>query len=244
MKIERTIVRIDAEKCNGCGVCADACAEGAIRMVEGKARLVSEAYCDGLGACLGPCPVGAITLETRLADPFDAEAAESHAARPETECEEPLACGCPGSMSRDLRPSQDSCCCSGEDEAASAPAVSRLTNWPVQLALVPPAAPYLHGADLLLAADCAPVALPDFHERFLKNAPLIIACPKLDDNEPQMEKLAAILRIARPASLTVLRMEVPCCGGLVGVAEEAMRRAGTEVPLRVCVAKIGGGVQS
>ena len=237
-KIERPVIRIDATKCNGCGVCVDSCAEGAIQLVDGKARLVSEQYCDGLGACLKPCPTGAITLEARLADAFDAEAAEKHAA----EMQSPLACGCPGSMSRELRPSQDSCRCGDEDEKAPAPAVSRLRNWPVQLALVPPSAPYLHGADLLLAADCVPAATPDFHTRFLGSDPLIIACPKLDDNEAQVDKLAAILRAARPASLTVLRMEVPCCGGLVRVAEETIREADTHTPLRIRIVKIDGQV--
>ena len=257
-KIERTIVRIDADKCNGCGVCVDSCAEGAIRLVDGKARLVSDQYCDGLGACLGPCPAGAITLETRLADAFDAQAAEERVAAmkcPENktagdDCTgssdghaKPLACGCPGGLSRELRPSQDSCCGGGESEEGAAPAVSRLKNWPIQLALIPPSAPYLRGVDLLLAADCVPAAMPDFHARFLKNSPLIIACPKLDDNEAQVDKLAAILRTARPASLTVLRMDVPCCGGLVRVAEEATRRADSHTALQVKTVGIDGRIQ-
>jgi len=257
-KIERTIVRIDANKCNGCGVCVDSCAEGAIQMLDGKARLVSDHYCDGLGACLGPCPTGAITLEKRLADAFDAHAAEEHVAAmkgPENETTsddctgssdrhgEPLACGCPGSMSRELRPSQDSCCCDDESEGMAAPAVSRLKNWPVQLALIPPSAPYLRGADLLLAADCVPAAMSNFHARFLKNSPLIIACPKLDDNEAQVNKLAAILLAANPASLTVLRMEVPCCGGLVRVAEEVIRRTDSHMPFQVKTIGIDGRIR-
>ncbi len=259
--IERKIVHIDADKCNGCGVCVNSCAEGAIQMIDGKAKLVSDSYCDGLGACLGPCPTGAITIVTRPADEFDAEAAEKHVERlkhaqkgkpaggcPGTAAKtlkpqpEPLACGCPGTMSRTLKAASPCSCCD-EEEGTSAPAASQLMNWPVQLALVPPTAPYLRGADLLLAADCAAVALPDFHARFLRNRPVIIACPKLDANDPQIAKLAAIIQAARPASITVLRMEVPCCGGLVRVAEEAIKRSGIEVALKTVVAGTDGSAE-
>jgi ferredoxin len=246
-KIKRVIVRIDATRCDGCGICVESCAEGAIRMVDGKAQLVSDHYCDGLGDCLQTCSAGAITLETRLADAFDAKAAEEHVAAMKSQTDEkPLPCGCPGSMSRELQPSQ-SPCCGGEDEdecgCETASAVSRLKNWPVQLALVPPSAPYLREANLLLVADCVPVAMPDFHDRFLKTGPVIIACPKLDANEPQVDKLATILRTACPTSLTVLRMEVPCCKGLVRVAEEALRKADSHTPLQEHVIKIDGQVE-
>lgn len=265
---ERQIVHIDEEKCNGCGICISSCAEGAIQMIDGKAKLVSDSYCDGLGACLAPCPTGAISIISRPAEAFDAEAAERHvekmkaaSARPAGGCpgsaaktlrpqakptspEQTLACGCPGGMSRSLKEKHgggDACACSGE--AASAPAAaSQLMNWPVQLKLVPPSAPYLKGADLLLAADCTPVAVPDFHSRFLKNRPVVIACPKLEDNEPQAAKLADILRTARPSSLTVLRMEVPCCGGLVRVAEEAIQRSGLDIRLDTVIISVDGTV--
>ena len=145
-------------------------------------------------------------------------------------------------MSKKSEKSEKSCgCgCGCEDEAAGEPAESELMNWPVQLKLVPPAAPYLKGADILLAADCAAVAVPDFHARYLKNRPVIISCPKLEDNEPQIAKLAEIVRTARPASLTVVRMEVPCCGGLVRVAQEAVRQAGLDVPVKTVIVGVDG----
>lgn len=266
---ERKIVQIDAEKCNGCGICVNSCAEGAIQMVDGKAKLVSDNYCDGLGACLGPCPTGAISIITRKADAFDAEAAEKHVERlrggmqkepagaalrnaldeeSATPTPPTLGCGCPGSMSRSLKqpaPMAEACgCgCGCADEDEGGPAQSELMNWPVQLKLVPAGAPYLKNADILLAADCAAVAAPDFHRRFLHGRPVIIACPKLEENEPQVRKLAEIIQAAHPASITVLRMEVPCCGGLVRIAEEAIRRAGGNVPLHKVVLGIDGGVQ-
>lgn len=261
--VERKIVEIDADKCNGCGVCADACHEGAIQMVDGKARLVSDHYCDGLGDCLGPCPTGAITLVTRPAEAYDEAAVARRmaekkgggcpgaAAKTLKPTPEPLPCGCPGTLSRTLKkPSADACACgdnAGEGcrGGGDAPAAvrSELVNWPVQLKLVPPGAPYLKGADLLLAADCVGFAAPGFHARYLRDKPLIIACPKLEENEPQIVKLAAILEAARPASLTVLRMEVPCCGGLVRVADEAIRRAGVELSVNTRVVGVDGAEQ-
>lgn len=245
--IERKIVHIDEEKCNGCGICVDSCHEGAIQMVNGKARLVSDSYCDGLGDCLGPCPTGAISIVTRKADEFDPAAVEQHLAKlSEKEQAGPLPCGCPGSMARTLSPSpcsalkEEDCGCSGGDGGNARPAKSELVNWPVQLKLVPPTADYLKGADLLLAADCTAFAVPDFHARYLKNKPVLIACPKLEDNEPQVAKLAQVIQAAKPASITVLRMEVPCCGGLVRVAEEAVRLSGAAVPVRTVIVGIDG----
>lgn len=241
--MERKIVQIDPEKCNGCGICVDACHEGAIQMVDGKAKLVSDIYCDGLGDCLGPCPTGAISIITRKAEAFDAEAVEERMQEKKQAEAAPLPCGCPGSMSRSLKaaaPEVCSCGCDCESGKDAAPAESELMNWPLQLKLVPPAAPYLKGADVLLAADCTAVAVPNFHQRYLKNRPVIIACPKLEENEPQVRKLADILATAKPASLTVLRMEVPCCGGLVRVAEEAVRLAGTGTPVRTVVVGTDG----
>lgn len=274
---ERKIVQIDADKCNGCGLCVHACHEGAIQMVNGKAKLVSDIYCDGLGDCLGPCPTGAISIITRPAEAYDEAAVAERMAAMKTSnsgcpgsaaqtlkpgpvgmgftggCpgsaarmlkpkfapkSEPLDCGCPGSMSRSLKEPE---ICSCSDQSVSQPAVeSELMNWPVQLRLVPPAAPYLRGADILLAADCSAFAVPDFHARYLKNKPVIIACPKLEDNEPQIAKMAEVLRVAQPASLTVLRMEVPCCGGLVRIAEEAVVRSGVDVQVKTVVVGIDG----
>lgn len=235
---ERKIVQIDQDKCNGCGICVDACHEGAIQMVDGKAKLVSDIYCDGLGDCLGPCPTSAISIITRSAEAFDAEAVEKRMEEKKQAKAGPLPCGCPGSMSRSLKAAKpEACSCHAE---AGAPTESELMNWPLQLKLVPPSAPYLQGADILLAADCAAVAVPDFHQRYLKNRPVIIACPKLEENDPQIRKLADIVVTAKPASLTVLRMEVPCCGGLVRVAEEAVKLAGTGTPVRTVVVGTDG----
>ncbi len=269
--VERKIIEIDEDKCNGCGLCVDACHEGAIQMVNGKAKLVSDSYCDGLGDCLGPCPTGALSIVTRAAEAYDEEAVATRmrergkplaggcpgsmarelrkpAAAVAAGAEpEPLACGCPGSMSKSLKATpSESCCCgdAGCDGGETPAAVSELMNWPVQLKLVPPSAPYLKGADILVAADCAPVAVPDFHSRYLRGKPVIIACPKLEDNAPQVEKLAEIVRVALPASLTVLRMEVPCCGGLVRVAEEAVRRSCLDIPVHVAVVKLDGSSQA
>lgn len=259
--LERKIVQIDEEKCNGCGVCVHACHEGAIQMVDGKAKLVSDIYCDGLGDCLGPCPTGAISIVTRPAEGYDEQAVAKRMEEMKKQSA-PLPCGCPGSASRELKkpaakaapasgcpgsmmrslktpePCGGGCAC---EEDKGGPAVeSELMNWPVQLRLVPPAAPYLKGADILLAADCAPVAVPDFHSRYLKNRPVIIACPKLEDNEPQAAKLAEIVRAAKPASITVVRMEVPCCGGLVRVAEEAVRQSGLDIPVKTIIVGVDG----
>ncbi|MCD8351523.1 MAG: 4Fe-4S binding protein [Planctomycetaceae bacterium] len=248
--MERKIVAIDEEKCNGCGICVDACHEGAIQMVNGKARLVSDIYCDGLGDCLGPCPTGAISIITRDAEAYDESAVEQRMQAKKTTAPAPAAgplpCGCPGTMSQSLKPAvapaathELTCSCDGGDCGGSSTA-SELMNWPVQLRLVPPGAPYLQGADILLAADCTALAVPDFHARYLRNRPVVIACPKLEDNDPQIAKLADIVRTARPASITVLRMEVPCCGGLVRVAEEAVKVAGTGTPVRTVVVGVDG----
>ena len=248
----RKIIEIDADKCNGCGICVDSCHEGAIQMVNGKARLIADSYCDGLGDCLAPCPTGAIRIVTREADAYDESAVKARLeatqrdkvapARAAHAAPSSLPCGCPGQASRALKQkkAETGCCPSGHRDGEAPQVESELMNWPVQLRLVPPGAPYLKNADLLLAADCVPVAVPDFHARYLKNKPVIIACPKLEDNEPQIEKLADILRTAQPASLTVLRMEVPCCGGLVRVAEEAIRRAGLNTPMHVEIISVEG----
>ena len=209
----RKIVRIDADKCDGCGLCATACHEGAIAIVDGKAKLVSEIYCDGLGDCLGECPRGAITIEEREAPAFDAQAVEDHlrgaGRRQDARESVSRAGGCPGSAVRDLgEPSP----VAGSPPAGGVP--SQLGHWPIQITLVPPEAPFLRGADILIAADCVPFAFADFHSRYLKGRALLVGCPKLDDLEFYRAKLTAIFAAARPRSLTVVRMEVPCCGGL------------------------------
>lgn len=239
----RRIIRIDEERCNGCGRCVEACVEGAIRLVDGKARLVSESYCDGLGACIGECPQGAITVEEREAPPFDERAALAAKAARTAEPSPPpsLPCGCPGSASRTLRAASPGSC---RADAPSGRAVSELVNWPVQLRLVPVSAPYLEGADLLLAADCVPFACADFHALFLRGRPVLVGCPKLDDARYYVGKLAEILAQARPRSLTVVRMEVPCCGGLVRIAREAVAASGAGLGVAEVVVGVDGSVQA
>jgi len=235
----RKVIRIDEAKCDGCGACVTGCAGGAIALVEGKARLVSEVSCDGLGACLGECPRGAIRLEEREAAPFDPVGAAGRLTHPGGTPTLPSrgAC-CPGSLPRLLtdRPAPPA----GPGEAGGAPHRSELTSWPVQLALLSPLAPELNGAELLLAADCVPCAHPDFHRSFLRGRRLLIACPKLDETGPHLEKLTQILRTAEPRSLTVLRMEVPCCGGLTRLAVRARELAGSRVPIREAIVGIRG----
>ncbi|MBN1424091.1 4Fe-4S binding protein [Candidatus Fermentibacteria bacterium] len=234
----RQIIRIDEEKCDGCGLCATACAEGAIAIIDGKARLISETYCDGLGACLGECPQGAISMEEREAAPFDEEAAIQ--AKGATEVTgEPLACGCPGSQVQTMGP----CGCPNEPGDRPEDRPSRLGNWPVQLRLVPVSAPYLRGADLVIAADCVPCAHPDFHERFLPGKVLVVGCPKLDDAAYYQDKLADMFRHNGVRSIEVVYMEVPCCGGLVRLVLGAMADAGIDIPLRLTRIGIGGVVQ-
>jgi ferredoxin len=221
MKIKRNIIEINEEKCDGCGLCVTACAEGALRIIDGKAKLISETYCDGLGACLGECPQGAIGMVEREADVFDEEATANHLRHRE----EPP-CACPGSMIRELRPPV-----SREGEAAGEKhQPSLLKNWPVQLMLLPVNAPYLAGADLVIAADCVPCAFGDFQRRFVKDHILIIACPKLDNAAFYVNKLTDMFGKNDIRSLEVAFMEVPCCGGLVRIVQTAMEQAGKKIP--------------
>lgn len=214
--MKRNIISIDPNLCNGCGLCVAACHEGALKMVNGKATLISESYCDGLGACLPDCPTGAITIEEREAAPFDQAAVAANTA--------PAPCGggCPGTMSRALRPATAS-------TGTAAPAA--LANWPVQLRLAPVNAPYFNNADLLVAADCTAFASADLHRSFMPGRVTLIGCPKLDPAEGA-EKLAAIIRANTIRSVTVLRMEVPCCAGIAQAARAAIAASGKDIPLR------------
>jgi ferredoxin len=230
MKTRRTIIRIDEDKCTGCGQCILACQEGALALVDGKARLVGEVYCDGLGACLGECPEGALTVEEREADDFSERAVEERLKELEGEKpapEPPLACGCPGHTAMTFaRPARGEA--KGGVEAESA-----LSHWPIKLKLLRPDAPFLNGADLILLADCAAAAYPNLHQKLIPGRAIAMACPKFDDLDEHIEKLAAILKTARPKSLAVAIMEVPCCGGLVYAAEKAIEKANSPVKLNL-----------
>jgi NAD-dependent dihydropyrimidine dehydrogenase PreA subunit len=237
----RNIVNIDEDKCNGCGLCVTACAEGAIQLVGGKARLVSEIYCDGLGACLGHCPQGAITIEQRESAEFDEHAVKEHLARQQKPAAPAAAEGfvCPGMRQQSLRKPAASAAVA---PATSGPATSELTHWPVQLKLISPAAKCLQGADLLLVADCVPFALGDFHARFLRDHSLVIGCPKLDDSEFYSDKLADILMTAHPKSLAVIHMEVPCCSGLTRIAQRAIGQSGVSMAFEDVTISLQGEV--
>ncbi len=220
----RNIVKIDENKCNGCGLCVTSCAEGAIQIIDGKARLVSEVYCDGLGACLGTCPMDAITIEKRDAAEFDEQAVAKHLQQDQPK-PAPRSEGftCPGSMAKKLRPKTND-----NEKNNSGDVSSQLQQWPVQLMLVSPQAPYFKNADILLVADCVPFAMGDFHQKFLKDHALAVGCPKLDDTKVYVEKLTEIIQVAQPKSLTVLHMEVPCCSGLNRIAQMALAASGVD----------------
>ncbi|GAB6154377.1 4Fe-4S binding protein [Desulfosporosinus burensis] len=224
----RNIIKIDEEKCNGCGLCVTACHEGALKLIDGKARLVSESYCDGLGDCLPECPTGAIVLEERETVVYDEAAVKKHMEKNKPQPVASLPCGCPGTQAKVLakRQLEDIPVHSSEN------AHSRLGQWPCQLKLVPVTAPYLNNAHLLIAADCTAFAYPNIHEKFMRNKITLIACPKLDDTD-YSEKLTAILKQHEIKSVSVLRMEVPCCGGLVQAVKKALSSSGKMIPWNV-----------
>lgn len=240
VKSTRKIVKIDESKCNGCGICVPSCAEGAIQVIDGKARLVSEIYCDGLGACLRECPLGAITIEERPAENFDEEATKRHLTEMAQE-KESLPCGCPSSRVSQFEPSPVPE--PAVRQTANPEQKTELRHWPIQLTLVPPKAPFLQGSDLLLAADCAPFAYPGFHSDFMKGRTLLIACPKLDDMQSHIQKLTDILRQSKIKRLTVLHMEVPCCFGLVFMAKQALLNSGKDIPLSEITLGVKGEVK-
>ena len=261
MSAKRKIINIDEEKCTGCGQCIPECPEGALQIIDGKARLVSDLFCDGLGACIGHCPEDAMTVEEREAEPYDEDKVmanivpqgpntirahlahlkdhgaekyhrqavayleKHHIELPREDKSQPLPCGCPGSAVRSLE-------CREEPEADTPAGTrpSRLRNWPIQIMLVPPQAPYLQDADLLIAADCVGAASPDFHDQFVKGKILLIGCPKLDDAEFYREKLAAMFKANRINSVTVVHMTVPCCFGLVQLVRNAVADSGRAIP--------------
>ena len=242
----RKVIRIDEEKCDGCGLCVPACIEGALQIIDGKARLVSETYCDGLGACLGECPQGAITIEERQADEFDPKAVARHLESPELKKVAPQVeaqsyPSCPGSLSRTLQPKAH---LAVEDHDVKKEATSsQLGNWPVQLKLAPVKAPYFEKAKLLIAADCVPFAYADFHSRFLEGRVLLIGCPKLDENELYLQKLTMIFSQNDIESVEIIYMEVPCCFGLAHLVGRAVTGSGKDIPLAFHKIGINGEIQ-
>jgi len=236
----RKIVRIDESKCDGCGLCVPACHEGAIAIVDGKARLIGEVYCDGLSDCLGECPRDAITIEEREAEAYDSAAVASLLERKDNGAQRPPVAphGCPGAAAATLRPTAPA----PAGEAGSPPSPSQLTNWPVQLHLVSPGAPYLRGAPLLIAADCVPFAYADFHRKVLQGRICLIGCPKLDDGQAYVEKLAAIFTANDTPSADIAYMEVSCCHGLVRIVEQAIALSGKIVPLSLIEIGVRGDI--
>lgn len=280
MASRRKVIKIDESKCTGCGLCIPNCPEGALQIIDGKARLISDLFCDGLGACIKHCPEGAITIEEREAAPYDERKVMENIVRQGTNtirahlahlrehgaheylrqaleylkergievppegrpAEGHLPCGCPGSAVRDLsseRPAQKPA--AGEH---AAPRRSQLRNWPVQIMLVPPAAPYLRGADLLISADCVPFAFADFHDRFASGNVVLIGCPKLDDVDFYRDKLTQIFKNNDVRSVTCVHMEVPCCWGLVGLTKEAIAASGKDIPFSEVTIGVKGDILS
>ena len=229
--MKRKIIKIDQDKCNGCGACAAACHEGAIEMVHGKAVLTREDYCDGLGDCLPACPTGAITFEEREAPAYN-EAAVL-AAKAQKEHKGPLPCGCPGTNSKRI--------VREDATAVTAPAASQLSQWPVQIKLAPVNAPYFDGTNLLIAADCSAYAYGNFHQEFIRGHVTLIGCPKLDMVD-YAEKLTEIIRSNDIKSVTVTRMEVPCCGGIENAVKQALTASGKLIPWRVVTLSTDGRI--
>jgi len=228
--MKRKIVQIDESKCNGCGLCIPNCVEGALKIVDGKARLVSDKYCDGLGACLGHCPQDAIKIIERDADAFDENIVRAIHESPQQPI--PQACACPGSRVRHNKPSP----IATNSETLN----TQLSHWPIQLHLVPVNAPFFRDADLLIAASCVPFSCGDFHNTLLSGKSLIIACPKLDRTEPYLEKLTEIFRQNDIRSITVAIMEVPCCQGLIRVVQKALKDSGKRMPITVETISVKG----
>ena len=246
--MKRKIVSIDENRCNGCGLCVSACHEGAIQLIDGKAKLISDSYCDGLGDCLPACPVDAIQIVEREAADYDEAAvaarmaaAKGHAAPAPAPAaaKPPLPCGCPGMLAKAMAP-KPAAAAPAPDAPAGAP-VAQLGNWPVQIKLVNPRAPYLQNAALLVAADCTAFAYADIHRKFMRNKVTLIGCPKLDEGD-YAEKLTAILQANEIKSVTVLRMEVPCCGGIASAVQRALQASGKTIPWQVVTISTEGQI--
>jgi ferredoxin len=254
MKVRRKMINIDEEKCDGCGLCMPACPEGALKIVDTpkgpKARVVKESFCDGLGACLGDCPQDALSVEEREVEEYDEEGVSAHLKeKPPEVLKKHLAHlkEHAGELAKHHHPHSGMTSCPSaqmlqwkDDKKAPAEKVkseSQLRQWPIQLHLVPPSAPYFQNADLVIVADCVPFAYADFHQDFLKEKAIAIGCPKLDQVDAYIEKIAQIIKTAKPKSIKVVHMEVPCCFGLINLVKQAMAQAGQDIPLETV--KIG-----
>jgi Pyruvate/2-oxoacid:ferredoxin oxidoreductase delta subunit len=241
-KVTRKIIELDEERCDGCGQCVPACAEGAIQIIDGKARLVADKFCDGLGACLGECPNDALHVIEREAEEFDEEAVEEYLGslgRHEEAAAEPaMACGCPSTQVRSFEAERG--CPGAALSVGSGAGESALTHWPIQIRLIPPTAPFLKGADLLVLADCVGGAYAGLHRDLMKGRVVMMGCPKLDDAEAYIEKFAEVFRTARPRSVTIAMMEVPCCSGLAQIVRQAQKAAGSGIPVEEVVFSIRG----
>jgi Pyruvate/2-oxoacid:ferredoxin oxidoreductase delta subunit len=243
MKIKRKIIEIDEERCDGCGQCILSCAEGALAIVDGKAKVISDNLCDGLGACLGECPQEALQIVEREADEFDEEAVETHIAsqekaQPETPAKKAVPFGCPSAQIQRFSPCQSA----NQPVRQSGGQASALTHWPIQIRLIPPEAPFLKGADLLIVADCVPVAFPGLHQEMLRGKAVMIGCPKFDDGEEYIEKFAAIFETADIQSITVAVMEVPCCSALPVMVHKGLQKSGAQIPFSQIVVSTRGKI--
>lgn len=239
-KILRKIIEIDEELCNGCGQCVTGCAEGALQIIDGKAKVVSETFCDGLGACIGECPTRALKIVEREAPPFDDEAVKRHLAHQEEK--ETMPCGCPSTHIQ-IFDKQSAC------EAANKPKhfehlpeESALTHWPIQIKLIPASAPFLKGADLLVLADCTAVAFPTLHRDLMKGNVVMMGCPKFDDIQEYVQKFADIFKTAGIKSVTTVIMEVPCCAGMPVIVKKGMEAAHQTVPMKEIVLSLRGKI--
>jgi Fe-S-cluster-containing hydrogenase component 2 len=227
----RKIIKINEELCNGCGLCVPDCAEGSLQIIDGKARLVADNLCDGLGACLGSCPTGALQVIEREAEDFSEEAVEEFLARKEKEKAASKPSVCPSVTIQTFTPKQTPCQMANKPSIANTGSTSALSHWPIQIRLVPPTAPFLQNADLLVAADCTAVSAPNFQRDFLAGKTVMMGCPKFDNAQSYVQRFAEIIATCNLHSLTILIMEVPCCSSMVGIIKQAMDQAGKTVPV-------------
>ena len=245
MKVMRKIIQIDDERCDGCGQCIPSCAEGALEIIDGKARVVADKFCDGLGACLGECPNDALHVIEREAEEFDEEAVEEMMAEKGKQTQEEnadLACGCPSSKIQNLVPATKPCDAANAPRQMGGDTPSALSHWPIQIRLVPPNAKFLENADLLVLADCSAVAFPTLHRDLLNGKIVLMGCPKFDDMDTYVQKFADIFKTANINSVTTVVMEVPCCAGLPMIVKKGMTKSGKEVPLDVITIGVRGGI--